>query len=251
MGLTWEDPAPWYRGGACELADEDEGVVLGEGGGAQRECGAALGLLVAQEDGSGCCGAAGEFVVGARVEVLAGGGADGAQDHGDDARGGGVEDGFVEFAFADGADDLRVGASAGGGHFEVETCFEGGDALVDGAPVGDDESFESPFLAEDLREELAVLGGVGAVDLVVGAHDGPGLGFADRGFEGGEVDLAQGALVDAGIDAHAVGLLVVRREVLEGGADALGLDAVDEGGGEFSGQEGVFGEVFEVASAQR
>ncbi len=39
--------------------------------------------------------------------------------------------------------------------------------------------------------------------------------------------------------------------MLERRAHALALDALDEGGGHFAGQIGVFGEVFEVAAAQR
>ena len=43
-----------------------------------------------------------------------------------------------------------------------------------------------------------------------------------RDLEAGEVDLAQGALVDDRVDDEPVGLVVVDREVLDAGADALG-----------------------------
>ena len=45
-------------------------------------------------------------------------------------------------------------------------------------------------------------------------------------------------------------LLVVGGEVLDGGAHVLGLNAVDEGGGHFAGEVGIFGEVFKVSAAQ-
>ena len=48
-----------------------------------------------------------------------------------------------------------------------------------------------------------------------------GCASCDDALEAAQVDLAQRPLVDVGRDAHAVGLLVVGREVLERGADAL------------------------------
>ncbi len=90
-----------------------------------------------------------------------------------------------------------------------------------------------------------------AVHLVVGAHDRPGLAGGDHALEGGQVDLAQGAFVDLGVDAEPVGLLVVGGVVLDRGAHSAGLDAVDDPDGQLTGQEGVFGEVLEVPPAQR
>ena len=73
--------------------------------------------------------------------------------------------------------------------------------------------------------QVAVLGHRGAVDRVVGGHDAPGVGVLDDGLEGGQVELAQGALGDHVVDGEAVGLGVVGDEVLDGGADAAVLDA--------------------------
>src|SRR5690606_4883106 len=105
--------------------------------------------------------------------------------------------------------------------------------------------------AQHLGEQPVVLGRVGAVDAVVGAHDGVRRAALDRALEGVQVDLAQRALVDLRRDAHAVGLLVVDRVVLERGAHALGLHAADERGRELPREHGVLGEVLEVAPAQR
>ena len=77
------------------------------------------------------------------------------------------------------------------------------------------------------------------------------MGLLDGGFEAGEVDLAEGALVDDGVGVVAEELGVVAEEVLDGGADALGLHAGDVAGGDGGGEEGIFAEVLEVAAVAR
>ena len=57
------------------------------------------------------------------------------------------------------------------------------------------------------------------VEPVVRRHHRPRVGAGDGQLERREVDLAQGALVDDGVDDHPVGLLVVDREVLQARAD--------------------------------
>ena len=70
-----------------------------------------------------------------------------------------------------------------------------------------------------------MLAGVGAVDLVLGAHDRSRAPVLHGGLEGGEVDLAQRALVDVLVDGVAVDLLVVGDVVLGLGDRALRLRA--------------------------
>ena len=94
-------------------------------------------------------------------------------------------------------------------------------------------------------------GGVHAVDPVVGAHHRPRAGLGHDPLEGGQVDLAQRALVDVGADRIRSCFLVVGREVLHRRADALALQAPDAGGAEHAGQQRVLGVVLEVAPAQR
>ena len=156
----------------------------------------------------------------------------------------------VEGAVLDASDDavdLVLGAGlhqviAGGGGFD-------GTRLV--APVGHHDALVAPFIAEDRGEEVLLLLGVFAVDLVVGGHHRPGLAFLDGNLEVLEVDLAQGPLADAGVVLVAVGLLVVGSVVLDGGADVVFLDAADVGGSHLAGEERVFGEILEVSAAQR
>ena len=159
-----------------------------------------------------------------------------------------VDGGLGDLAALDcGGEVLRVHELAGG-HLEVEAAVGRADGVVGRVPVGHHHAVEAPLLADDLGVEVAVLGHVLAVGEVVGVHDGADVGLADGGLEGGQIDLADGALVDDGVGVVAQELGVVAHEVLDGGADALGLHAVDVADGDVGGEEGIFAEVLEVAA---
>ena len=161
-----------------------------------------------------------------------------------------LDGGLVDVAGREGcADGFLVGGM--GRHLQVEACLQRLDAVVDGAPVAHHEAVEAPIAPQHLGEQEVVLAGVRAVHLVVGAHDRPRPCARDDLREAPQVHLAQGALVDLGVPAHAVGLLVVGREVLHGRADALALDAPHQRAGQLTGHQRVLSEVLEVAAAQR
>ena len=161
-----------------------------------------------------------------------------------------VQLGLGEGTVLDGVHDLlvlQVGA-------RLEHVVAGGDllgAVVTAEPVGHHEALEAPFVAEDGGLQVLALGSVGAVDLVVGAHHGPGVGFLDGDLEALEVDLALGARGDDGVVAGAVRLLVVVGEMLDGGAHVVGLDAAHIGGRRLAGDHRILGIVLEVAAVQR
>ena len=136
-------------------------------------------------------------------------------------------------------------------HLQVQTGVERGHTVADRAPVGHDDALEAPFAAQHVGEQPTVLRGEHAVDLVVRAHDGPWLGGFDDVFEGRQINLAHGARGDRGADAQTVGLLVVGGEVLQRGAHALGLHALDDADGGVAGQVRVLAPVFEAAAAER
>ena len=136
-------------------------------------------------------------------------------------------------------------------HLQIQPGGQRGNPVGHRTPVGHHQPVETPLLAQHLGEQPPVLGGVRAVDLVVGAHDRPRPGGGDHVLERGQVDLAQRALVDLGVDAEPVGLLVVGGEVLDAGAHPLALQPLDEPGRDASGQVRVLGDVLEVAPAQR
>ena len=163
-------------------------------------------------------------------------------------------DAYIQFLFAEGsvlegAHDLFVLEGGTG----LEHVVAGGNLLggvVSAEPVGHDESLEAPLVTKDGGEEVFALGGVGAVEFVVGTHDGPGSGFLDGDFEPLQVNFALGAGADDGVVGGAVGLLVVEGEVLHGGAYVVALDAAHIGGGCLSGHYGILGIVLEVAPVQ-
>ena len=119
------------------------------------------------------------------------------------------------------------------------------------APVGHDDTLVAPLVAEDTGEQVVLLLGVLAVELVVGGHDGPGIGLLDGDFEVLEVDLAEGTLADAGIVLVAVGLLVVDGVVLDGDTHVVALYTIDIGSSHLTGEDRILGEVLEVTAAER
>ena len=113
------------------------------------------------------------------------------------------------------------------GQFEVEPAERAPDRVVARAEVRHGEAAEAPLVLQHALLELLVLARVGAVDPVLGAHHGAGVGLLDGGLERRLIDLAQRALVDVLVDNVAVDLLVVGEIVLRLGDRALGLDPLD------------------------
>ena len=74
----------------------------------------------------------------------------------------------------------KVGVAAGGGHLQVGARPDALHVVVGAAPVGHHKAVEAPLVPEDLLEQVPVLIGVGAVDAVVGRHDGLGVPLLHR-----------------------------------------------------------------------
>src|SRR4030095_16427553 len=87
-----------------------------------------------------------------------------------------------------------------------------------------------------------------AVSEVVGIHDGADVALFYGSLECREIDLAHGALVDEGVDVVAVIFLVVTPEVLDGGANALGLETFDVSDSSARSQKRILAEVLEVSA---
>ena len=96
---------------------------------------------------------------------------------------------------------------------------------VGAAPVAHGETFEAPLAAENLVQEMLVLTAIIAVYLIVSGHYAHGAAFDDGPFKGLEVDFAEGALVQLGVYAAAVGLLVVDGKMLNAYGSTLILAA--------------------------
>ena len=134
-------------------------------------------------------------------------------------------------------------------------CAVGLAGTVDGVgaaePVGHHHALVAPVAAEDVSDEVLALGGLTAVDAVVGRHHGPWAGLLDRYLEVLEVDFPGGADADAGVVPQTGCLLLVEGVVLDARAHSLALDAVDVCCGDVAGEDRVFGVVLEVAAAER
>ncbi len=190
--------------------------------------------LVAQQDRSGDGGPAGEGPFGRVVHRLLGfvGGAfvgPGAVGEHEEVTHQAVDLGLVDLAAVDGGNELVAVDPHRARHLEVEPGVGGAGRIVDAVPVGDDEAVEAPLVAQDLGEQSAVVGAELAVEAVVGAHDPPGVGLLHGALERAQVELAQCALVDVHVDAHALDLGVVGGEVLDGDGDVVRLHATDVG----------------------
>ena len=150
-----------------------------------------------------------------------------------------------------GGDGINDGLAqvVGTGHLHVEAVQHGTHGAVRAAPVGNGEALEAPLAAENLVEQVLILGAVVSVHLIIGRHHAHGAAFDDGTFEGLEVDLTQGAFVQLGVHAAAVGLLVVHGEVLDtyGGTFILHTLGVLQGQG--GTQDGIFRKVLIGAAA--
>ncbi len=137
------------------------------------------------------------------------------------------------------------------GHLQVQAGVGGLDAVVGRLPVRHENAVETPFALEDVGTEMMALGGVVAIDQVVAAHHRAAVRLLHRRLEGRQIQLAQGALVDDGVEVAAVVFRVVGGEVLDRGDHAPALQALDEADHGARGQVGVLAVVLHVASVHR
>ena len=158
-----------------------------------------------------------------------------------------VDRGLADLAGADGRHQRVAPRAVRAGHREVHGGAGGLQAAGRG-PVGHHQAVPAPLVLEHVAQQRR-LGHRVAVDLVVGGHHGPRMRLGDDLLERRQVELAQRALVHAGVEREALGLRVVGHEVLDGRADARALEAVDVGDADPRGQVRVLAEALEVAAA--
>ena len=149
-----------------------------------------------------------------------------------------------------GGKNLPVAVAAGAGHLQVAARPDRLGVVIGAAPVGDHKAVKAPLLPKYIGEQPGVIVGVGAVNQVVGGHNGLGVALLHRNFKVGEVQLPQGPHIHHAVAGHAQQLLAVGGEVLGAGGDAVFLNAPDESGGHLAREVGVLGVVLKAASAQ-
>ena len=152
--------------------------------------------------------------------------------------------------FLDGVHKANGGVRAGGGHYQIGAVLYTQSMVIVSAPVGNHEAVEAPVIPEYLLQEMGILVGIGAVDLVVAGHDGSGLALFYGDLKAGKVDFPQRALVHHAVHGHPPQLLRIDGKMLGAGGDAVFLNAPDIGGGHFTGKIGVFREILKVPPAQ-
>ena len=90
----------------------------------------------------------------------------------------------------------------GGGLFESENEAVALMNVTDGPAIGNNIACEAPLVAQRVKEKMIGAGGLTAHG-VVGAHDGIGVAFHDRGAEGGSVCVSEVAGRNRHIEAVA------------------------------------------------
>ena len=124
-------------------------------------------------------------------------------------------------------------------------------ALLGRGPVGHNEAVKAEFLPRDAGAEVIAVGRVDPVDQVVAGHHGERVRPADRDPESAQVDLAQRPLGNDAVAEHAVVLLVVAAEVLDGGAAAgMALDTPGDCCGRDAADQGILRVIFKISSAE-
>ena len=93
-----------------------------------------------------------------------------------------VDDFLVDFSILHSPQQLAGAIVPGGGHFQIHPCPTPLDKIIAAAPVRDHHAVKIPFPAEDIIQ-MSVFIGIGAVDLVVGGHNGFRLSFLDGDFK--------------------------------------------------------------------
>ena len=89
-----------------------------------------------------------------------------------------------------------------------------------------------------------------AIEQVIRGHHRHGLGLANADLEALQVNVTHRALTDGAVVIIPVGLLIIRRKVLDGHAPSgMTLHAVGEGSRHPSADQGILGKILKVAAA--
>ena len=158
---------------------------------------------------------------------------------------------YGERPILDRLQDLFFHVVAAAGHIQVAACPEAFDAVIHRTPIGDHHTVKAPFAAEDIRQQLLMVGAMGAVQLGVSAHHGGGLALLHRNFKGRQIKLPQGAAVHHAVGGKTAQLLRVSGKMLQAGAHALRFGTPDKACCQFARKIGVLAEIFKVAPAER
>ena len=134
---------------------------------------------------------------------------------------------------------------------KVIACPDRGRSIILVAPVSHYHPVKPPFVPEEPGKKVRALLGILTVQFIVGRHHSPRRRLLHGYLEILEIDLPQCPFPDQRVVLVAVGLLVVEREMLDRGPDAVGLHSPDIRSGHFSGEQRILGEILVVTSVER
>ena len=146
----------------------------------------------------------------------------------------GIQRFFRQTAFLNRLDNLPI--CVFGGHGQVASGLYGGRAVMSRTPIAGNQPFKAPLVPQKIRQILFVCSGVCSADLVVGRHDGPGLGILHHFFKCRQIYLPHGPLVHLTGGIHPAVLLAVSEEMFQAGTPALALDALHKSRAQFPSQ---------------
>ena len=157
---------------------------------------------------------------------------------------------FRHPAFLNGFHQTDGAVRAGDGHYQIGAGLHARGVIVVSAPVGDHHAVKAPLIAQNLREQVVILIGIGLIDLVVAGHNGLGLALSDGNLKSSQIDFPERPLIQHGIHAHPPQFLRVCGKVLGAGGDTARLNPPDIRSRHFAGQIRVLGEILKVPAAQ-
>ena len=191
-----------------------------------------------------------QCVVGGPVKGTAFGAARALQRQCNDPRGAGIHIGFGQRTAPHGLGHavLHVGAAAR--HTQIAPGMHGGHAAAQCAPVGYDHAVKAPVPAQHLGQQPGIIAGMYIVDTRIAAHDGFRLRIFYDGFKRGQVQLAQGALINLAVAVEALVLLIVGGKVLKARARAALLCALHPRRAHCARDKRVLGEILEITPTQ-
>ncbi len=161
-----------------------------------------------------------------------------------------VEQLFVKLSALYGFDYLLVCRSAATWHFQIKSCLDCLDTVVESVPIADDDALKAPFFSQYIGEKSLVVRQIHAVELVVRTHHRVGLSL-DGFFKCRQIYLSQSSFVDDRIYRHTSHFLIVCAVMFERRAYVVRLYAFYIVAAEFACKIGVFRHILKVTSAQR
>ena len=135
------------------------------------------------------------------------------------------------------------------GHFQIQPSISGSHTRIYRCPVGHQDTFESPLLAQYINVQPAVFGGMHPVQRIIAIHDRPYSCFLHSFSERGKINFLQRAFIHIRAGMMSAPLLVIGCKMLHRSHDSLFLHSQDIFFSCFARQIRVFTKILIVSPA--